>query len=1030
MEDSIAPQVLLQKLQLAFQNSMEGIAILNAEGCYYYLNPVHVTMFGFEHESELLGKSWTHIYDTNEVERINTVIFPLLRKNGNWRGETTGKCKQGRPVYQEISLAYMDDGGIVCITKDISERKQNQKQAQLYHAIFEQTSSMIIVTNPHREILWANKAFEKITGYTVEEAIGANPGHLLQGPDTDTAVVDRLRNAIAEKRMFDEVLLNYTKNRKPYWVHTRGNAILDEKGLPEYYFAIQNDITKDRHTEQVLLDNNNKLELAITALNGGIWEWDVPEATVRYSDSFIKLTGFKKSEVAHTLKFFEDLLHPTEKAHVVQTLENKINSGSDTYQAEFRLRHKAGHYLYVLDRGVITQRSASGAPVKITGITVDITELKTAQELALKWEQRYRKSLDASGAAIWEWNLRSDQVTVTKSFLKMFGLSEAWASNLSFASMASLIHPDDRLQMRQIMDRHFKGELSLMEIEYRQKNPDEEHYQWYLFTGSIVEWDEEGEPLRALGYTTSIHKRKHAEASLNESNQKLKVLLEASGVALWEWDIQNNKVDAGDDFAKLLGYQSVNELPNTFSEHLQFVHPNDIEELQKTIKDHFKGEIPFLNLEYRVRHIDDTYRWVNAKGRIIKRGDSNEPLIAAGLIHDIQERKEVELALTNARNLAEASIKAKRRFLANMSHELRTPLHAINGLARQLMQTNLDEAQAGYVKIMHESGEGLVAIINDILDYSKIEEGKLTLQQVVFNPSGIFNSVCALFETQAAKKGLKFRVEMISAELNSTFIGDPDRIRQVLINIIGNAVKFTDFGTIAVSFILQHTGETPQLQIRCVDTGIGMSNEMKTKLYQEFSQEDDSFQRKYGGSGLGLSITRELVELMKGSIAIESKKGIGTDISIILPMYKVSQLTPVKNNSEAGSTKSYLQTANILAVEDNNLNRILLKIILEKHKIRYDFATNGREAIDLLQNNSYTLVLMDIQMPEMDGLEATRYIRQKLNRTVPVIAMTANAVKEELNSYLSKGMNAYLVKPFDEENLIHLIEEYHNTQPE
>lgn len=1029
MFKAIAPEILLHKLQLAFQTSMEGIALLDEQGIYYYINPVHLTMFGYEHESELLGKSWTHIYTAQEIERINTIIFPILQKNGSWRGETIGISKQGTPVYQEISLSYMEDGGIVCIARDISDRLENLKQLQLHNEILEQTSSMIIITNANREIVWVNKSFENATGYKLKEAFGRNPGHLLQGPESDRVTIERLRQAILEKKMFDEVLLNYTKDKKPYWAHIKGKPILNKKGEPEYYFAIQDDITQKRYYELQLSENNLKLELAIGALNGGIWEWDVPGNKVQYSTSFLNLIGYKEAEVTHTFAFFEERLHPTEREQVLQTLDVMIHSGSKGYQTEFRLQHKNGQYLYVLDRGIITERTASGAPLKITGITVDITDLKKAQELALKWEERYRKSLEASGAAIWEWNLKKDRVTVTTSFLKLFGLSADWSTNLSFAAIARMIHPDDLVKMQEVFDQHFKSELAVMEVEYRQKHPESDHYEWYLFTGSVVDWDDEGEPIRALGYTTSIEKRKRAEAELYESNQKLKIVVEASGVALWEWDIINDRVYAGNDFAQLFGYDSIDQFSPVYSDQLLLVHPDDIPDLKKSLQSHFNGETPLLNLEYRVRMANDgSYRWFNAKGRVITRNENNEPAFAAGLIHDIQERKEAELALQNARLMAEASIKAKRRFLANMSHELRTPLHAINGLTNQLMHTKLDEKQKGFVQLMHESGEGLVALINDILDYSKIEEGKLSIQTVLFNPSTVLYSVCSLLESQAVNKGLQFKIESISPELNSAFIGDPDRIRQVFLNIIGNAVKFTDYGMVSISFHLLEDDGTYQLQFRCLDTGIGMSDEMKAKLFQEFSQEDDSFQRKYGGSGLGLSITMELVELMKGTISINSEKGIGTDISIVLPIQKAVGLNPVKNSGTSKISKIHFEDARILAVEDNNLNRILLKIILEKNNLKYDFASNGIEAIDLMKKNQYTLVLMDIQMPEMDGLEATRYIRTELNSRVPIIAMTANAVKEELNSYLEKGMNHYLVKPFDEENLLRLIEQYQKAQ--
>lgn len=771
MNTTFSETELHQKFKLALHSTSEGIALLDKNGLYYYLNPAHVSMFGYEKEEELIGKPWQFIYDESEYERINKDIFPLLIKNGFWKGETIGKSKDGEPVYQEISLTFMNDGGIICVARDISEKLQKLKTLRLHHEILEQTNSMIIITNADRKILWVNEAFERKTGYSREEVLGKNPGKLLQGENSDRNEINKLRNAIHNKSSFEFELLNYTKEKIPYWINIKGKPIFNKQGNIEYFFAVQEDITVSKETEKKLK----------------------------------------------------------------------------------------------------------------------------------------------------EYNLQ-----------------------------------------------------------------------------------------------------------LSEQNLMLKLFVDAAGVALWEWDIKADKVLAGNDFAALFGYNSFEDMPEFYSDQINMVHPEDVSILQQNITKHFEGSSHLLNLEYRVRMKNsDTYKWVNAKGKVIERKEDGTPLKAAGIIHDIQERKEAELMLEKAKQAAEASVKAKRRFLANMSHELRTPLHAINGLGKQLQQTNLNEQQSSYLRMMNESGEGLLAIINDLLDYSKIEEGKMYLQSKTFNPSKIFYSVFNLFESQAFSKKLYFKTERIDAALNNHFKGDPIRIRQILINIISNAIKFTQNGGISLSYHLETNDEKTWLNFICADTGIGMSDEMQLHLFERFVQEDDSFQRKYGGSGLGLTITKELVDLMGGFINIESVKRKGTTINIRLPLVEdVASGEQSQGTENLAPVPGYFNDKKILAAEDNHFNRMLLKIIFDKHGLQYEFAKNGLEAVNMIQEKEFDIILMDIQMPEMDGLEATEEIRKQKGSILPIVALTANAVKEELDSYLQKGITDYLVKPFEEDKLLQLLQKY------
>jgi CheY-like chemotaxis protein len=392
---------------------------------------------------------------------------------------------------------------------------------------------------------------------------------------------------------------------------------------------------------------------------------------------------------------------------------------------------------------------------------------------------------------------------------------------------------------------------------------------------------------------------------------------------------------------------------------------------------------------------------------------------------DITERKKLEEELIQAKNSAEANVKTKRRFLANISHEIRTPMHAIMGIAEQLTHSTLNDKQAYYLRIINDSAKALLGIINDVLDISKIEEGKLKIDNVDFGMREILYNVFNLFSDTAEQKNLRYKLNF-DEQLNRLFSGDPARVRQILLNIISNALKFTERGTITISCrLLSRSDKQYNVLFECTDTGIGMSEEMKKKLFEDFSQEDESFERKYGGSGLGLAITNELVHLMNGSITVKSMKDEGTTISIVLPFTESGTIlhnVPKMINPAAGKTS--LSSLSVLVAEDNQFNRLLLQIMLGNNEISYDMADNGLQAVELATRKNYDLILMDIQMPEMDGIEATKKIRSINNKNIPIIAITANAVEEELNVYMKEGLTDYLTKPFDEYKLLKKIREY------
>nr|MBF0223633.1 response regulator [Desulfobulbaceae bacterium] len=419
--------------------------------------------------------------------------------------------------------------------------------------------------------------------------------------------------------------------------------------------------------------------------------------------------------------------------------------------------------------------------------------------------------------------------------------------------------------------------------------------------------------------------------------------------------------------------------------------------------------------------------------------ENNEIIGGIEYVADISDLRALEKELITAREKAELANRAKSDFLAHMSHEIRTPINAVINMNRLLLDTPLDENQKDYAKTAMLSSEILLFLINDILDFSKIEAGKLELENTPFNLLDTVESVVKIMESKAEEKEL-YLTHQIEPDVYPYLIGDPVRVRQVLLNFISNAVKFTEKGGINVTVFQKNINKTDTtVKFKISDTGIGISEEHKKRLFHSFSQEDSSTSRKYGGTGLGLAISKKLVALMGGEVGVVSEKNVGSTFHFTVTFKKNTnydgsscELNSLKKEGDAASRGamdlSTMPHAEILLVEDNIMNQKVALALLNKFDFLVDIANNGREAVDAARRKHYDLIFMDMQMPEMDGIEATKIIRNcdspVLNPNVPIISMTANATKNDRQKCYDAGMNAYLSKPIDPEELLSVIKKY------
>jgi len=803
--------------------------------------------------------------------------------------------------------------------------------------------------------------------------------------------------------------------------------------------AVYDDVTERRTLQLALEESRERLELALEGSELGMWDWRVQTGEVRFNDRWAGILGYRLDELEPiSIQTWNDLCHPDDRAHADRQLRRHFQGETVHYECEIRMRHKDGHWVWVLDRGKVVEWGPDQHPVRMAGTHLDITERRQTEEklhqLSLAVEQ------SPTSIIITDLEARIEYANPAFTRVSGYTLEEAIGQNprlLQSGQTPRAAYEDLWITLQ-------RGEVWRGELHNKRK--DGEFYVELATISPVRQPD--GRVTHYLAVKEDITDLKCAQEELDRYRQHLeelvetrtrelrlaeehsRLILESSADGLYGVDVEGRTTFVNPAACAMLGYAQEQLLGRPSHEILHHSHADGR---------HYPMEDCPLHstlLNGEVLRGDDEVFW-RADGTPLPVSYSSHPIRREGEIVgavvsfiDVSTQKQAEAAREAALAEAERLARLKSEFLANMSHEIRTPLNAVLGFAQiGARETDPNRARTFFRRIL-DSGQLLLGIINDILDFSKIEAGKLDIHDAEVDLRTVIERSVDLLSTRAKDKGLRFSLEE-DPNLPATFMGDDLRLSQVLANLLSNAVKFTDQG--AVTFGIRR--EEGRIVFSVEDTGIGMREDYLANLFQPFEQADGSITRRYGGSGLGLAISKRLVELMGGEIQAWSRFGEGTRFEMHLPLIEprgvIGPGRLITETAPPDWTGARLRGIRLLAAEDNPANRLVLEEMLRAEDGDLTLVEDGRQAVDCVEREgptAFDMVLMDIQMPVMDGLEATQRIHQ-FAPGLPVVGLTAHALNSERHLCLQAGMVDHIAKPVDIEQLIAIIARHVRHRP-
>lgn len=657
-------------------------------------------------------------------------------------------------------------------------------------------------------------------------------------------------------------------------------------------------------------------------------------------------------------------------------------------------------------------RDDSGRVIYYEGTVEDITERSAAEAKLREQEERWELVVRANNDGIWDWNPGGHQTFYSDRYFEMLGYRPGEIAN-TVEVWRELVFKGDFERVRSLFEAHLRGETDCYEAEYRMRAKDES-LRWILSRGK-AHVASDGTVTRVVGSHTDITERKLNEERLQKIQEQYRLLFDSNPLPSMVYESSTLRILAANAMVEqLYGYTGEELLGMTADALIPADLRQDFRQFISGVGDTMVHSLhrEHLTKDGRRLTVEVSSHFVDFDGKASR----------LATVNDVTEMIRVQDQLRRALTEATAAAQAKSNFLATMSHEIRTPMNGILGMASLLHTFGLTGEQEECVEAIQSSSEALLAIINDILDFSRIESGRMPLEHVEFDLHKMARDAFALIAASGARKQLKLSLDF-DPRLPVYVLGDPGRVRQAFLNLLSNAVKFTEAGSIMVRIrvVTEATKGLYTVRFELKDTGIGISAQTSERLFKPFAQADASTTRRFGGTGLGLAISKNLVELMGGEIGCESELGVGSTFWFVLP-FTSTVPAPATVAPLPAIAKNY-SGLRILLVEDNLVNQKVALHTLRKLGYKVDVASSGREAIEAYRVNQYPLILMDANMPDMDGYETTRVIREMEggSRRAVIIAVTANAMPGDREVCLQAGMDDYIAKPIQRATLDQVI---------
>lgn len=910
-----------------------------------------------------------------------------------------------------------DRHGYLFISRDVTREIEEQKAYKRLSEVAKGSGNLVIVTDTEGRVEWVNETYERHTGYSLDEIRGRFPGPLLQTEKTDRATKARIRAALQAREPVVAEILNKKKDGEEYWVHLDIKPLFGDAGQHAGFFAMMIDVT-ERNKKAAELEARTKdavaarqrMTDAISSLDDGFVLFDADDRLVICNARYKQFYREREALLVPGSRF-EDIV----RDYLASTPPAGAMGREEAWLAERLAAHRSGSGLVgeqkLLDGRIVRISEWRTSTGEIIALHSDITSLKAA-------EQRLLDVIDGSQFGTWEWNVTTGVQRVNERWATMLGYSHAAFDPMAYEMWERMVHADDVEVVNQKIETCLTGREDTYEAEYRLRHK-AGHWLWVMDRGRVISRRaEDGTAEFMAGVQIDISEQKAREDALILAKTELERSMEDRATAEkrfldivavsedWFWeqdrDLRFTFLSEKNSFESI-GFRTANVIGSTFREGL--VANPDVRASANwdELFANMGARKPFRDFVYRApRRGNEQEHWFRISGAPVFDTAGNFTGYR-GVGSDV-----TDLYVAKAR--AEAANHAKSMFLANMSHEIRTPLNGVLGMAELLDSALTDQEHKRMIGTIRESGEALLSILNDILDMSKIEAGKLELEARPFVLTELAKRIEDLYALSAEEKGLTFEL-LTGSGADLPRVGDQHRVRQILHNLVSNSIKFTERGEVTVR--LSGKKDKPLL-IEVRDTGIGMTPEQVTLLYEDFAQADNSMTRRFGGTGLGMSITRTLVEMMGGEISVDSTLGQGTTIKVSLPL-SVSETTMESVRVETNAVS--LDGLRILLADDNKTNCEVLEQMLLRRGAVVTIVNDGLQAVQAWAPERFDVVLLDISMPIMDGVTALQKIRSREAQSnlagMPIIAVTANVMAYQVAEYLIAGFDACVAKPIN-----------------